>query len=110
VRDAYNILNDAIDHTYKNVLLNESKKDKDDDTINKNQSILNINHKSENIDDESSSNTGLKVQRVSEDEKKIIKSDNINVSEELENELKLVRNNKKKLFYNFETNCKVEYI
>jgi hypothetical protein len=75
VRDAYNILNDAVEQLYpdlKQVEIAEGKIQK--------------------------------KQKISESEEKVTKSGQ--VSDLLDDELNKLRNNKTKLFFNFETNCK----
>jgi hypothetical protein len=79
VRDAYNILNDAVEHLYPN--LNELIKENELNELD----------------------APKKKQKVSETESKVI--NNTNVSELLEDEINSLKK-KTRLFYNFDTNCK----
>jgi tRNA acetyltransferase TAN1 len=85
VRDAYNILNDAVEHLYPNLDLTQTEE---------------VDNKTKNEEELEKPN---KKQKISETESKPINSENI--SDLLDNEIKLLKK-KTKFFYNFDTNCK----
>jgi hypothetical protein len=114
VRDAYNILNDAVEHLYPDLpaqiqkIKEEKEKMKQKEAVVENTNIninTNTTEKQQgDLQDAQDLQKAEKKQKTSEDTHKVTKTSN--VSDLLEDELKNLRGNKTKLFYNFDTNCK----
>jgi hypothetical protein len=109
VRDAYNILNDAVEHLYPDLpkKIQQIKEEKEKAKQMQATDISKSNTNSEIPQGESEAQDFQKAekkQKISEEAHKVTKTSN--VSDLLEDELKNLRGNKTKLFYNFDTNCK----
>jgi hypothetical protein len=95
VKDTYNILNDAVEFLYPDLLkkLNETKEEKEEDE-SKSKTVNKIEENQELV-------KSTKKQKLDENSSKTT-----TISDLLEDELVRLRKNKTKLFFNFDTNCK----
>jgi tRNA acetyltransferase TAN1 len=88
VRDAYNILNDMVEKLYPGLSSKVKEIEVKKTKAHNEAEIVEMAEKKQKISEDSS----------------IVKK--VNVTDALEDELKNLRNNKAKMFFNFETNCK----
>jgi hypothetical protein len=106
VKDAYNILNDALEHLYPGLNEKLAKQAQDNKEKDKEKEKEKEKDKEKDLtphsnEEEMKLEKPVKVQKLENNEKKITYSDN------LEKELTNLRKDKSgKFFFNFETNCK----
>jgi len=117
VKDAFNILNDALEKNYPHILeklrnnnlqrrLLKENEEQDKKNKNKNnpESEIEIKGQKNIVEKDKEEISIIKKEENKPDVKK-----SSNISDLLEQELRDLRQNKDRLFFNFETNCKVKF-